>query len=139
MSKDHGAPGIATHGLSRRFGRVWAVRDVELKVPGGLITGFVGPNGAGKTTTLRMICGLIRPSSGEVSIGGKRLFYGPDSIPFRVRALVERPAFYESLTAFENLYLLARCTAGLTRNEVGEALKALGLTEAADRKVEGFS
>lgn len=133
------APAVTARGLSRRFGRHWAVRGVDLAAPAGAVTGFVGPNGAGKTTTLRMILGLIRPDSGEAVIGGHVVRGGPDTIPLRVRALVERPAFYDALTAFDNLALLAGLTADVSAREVDAVLDRLGLMGDRDRRVAGFS
>jgi ABC-type multidrug transport system ATPase subunit len=136
---DTSPPEIRTEGLSRRFGSHWAVRDAAIRAPAGMVTGFVGPNGAGKTTTLRMLLGLIRPTSGTAHIGDHVVRGGPDTIPVRVRALVERASFYESLTAFENLSLLANLTARVPPAEVDGLLERLGLSYVRDRKVSGFS
>jgi lantibiotic transport system ATP-binding protein len=132
-------PEVVTRGLSRRFGRHWAVRDADIRAPAGQVTGFVGPNGAGKTTTLRMLLGLIRPTSGEARIGDHVVRGGPDTIPVRARALVERPAFYEALTAFQNLHLMGNLTAEVAPAEVDRVLERLGLAYCRDRKVRGFS
>jgi ABC-2 type transport system ATP-binding protein len=115
------------------------VREASFTVPAGSVTAFVGPNGAGKTTTLRMLCGLIRPTHGTIRIGDRPIEGGPDGIPCRLRALVERPAFYESLTAFENLFHLARLTTDVEPSEVDGCLERLGLSAARDRQVAGFS
>src|SRR4051794_15096407 len=65
-------PAIATHGLTKRFGRMTAVADLDLEVAHGQILGFLGPNGAGKTTTIRMLMGFLRPTAGHVSVLGTR-------------------------------------------------------------------
>ena len=139
MAEGGAAPAVTARGLSRRFGSHWAVRGVDLAAPPGLVTGFVGPNGAGKTTTLRMILGLIRPTEGEARIGEHVVRGGPDTVPRCVRALVERPAFYDSLSAFANLHLLSNLTARVSVKAVDAVLERLGLGYCRDRRVRGFS
>ena len=121
---------IETSGLCRSFsrGRVRAVRDVSLSVPAGAVFGLVGKNGAGKSTLLKLIAGLMRPSSGTVSVLGQRLAPG-ESHP-RLGALVEAPAVYGRLDAFENLMNRA-LVLGLPNPQKAcrEALAAVGLPE----------
>lgn len=132
-------PAVTARGLSRRFGAHWAVRGADFAAPAGQVTGFVGPNGAGKTTTLRMVLGLLAASAGEVRIGEHVVRGGPDTVPVRMRALVERPAFYDSMSAFANLHLLANLTARVAEREVDAVLERLGLAHCRDRHVAGFS
>jgi len=100
---------IETRHLSRRFGRVLAVQDLNLTIPEGAIYGFIGPNGAGKTTTLRLLAGLLAPTSGEVYIAGERL----DGASLKVRHLLGyMPDFfglYPDLQVWEYLDFFARC------------------------------
>ncbi|MBN6040571.1 ABC transporter ATP-binding protein [Amycolatopsis sp. 195334CR] len=97
--------------LSKRYGDVLAVDGLSLTVRPGEVYGFLGPNGAGKTTTLRMLLGLLRPTSGQV-----RLFGSPPGDLSAVGALIESPAFYPYLSGRENLRVLARYTgAGVER------------------------
>ncbi len=86
---------IETHGLSKHFGQRKAVDGLTISVPGGAITGFVGPNGAGKTTTIRMLLGLIRPSSGSATVLGQTISHPRAYLP-RVGALIESPASFLS-------------------------------------------
>src|SRR5882757_9269657 len=94
---------VSSHGLTKRFGRQFAVNGIDLAVPRGEVYGFLGPNGSGKTTTIRMLLGLIRPTA-----GGHRLFDAPmpqaarDVLP-RIGALVEGPAFHPYLSGRANL------------------------------------
>mgnify|MGYP006292533879 CR=1 FL=1 len=94
---------IATDHLTKRFGRKRAVDDLMLDVPRGEVFCFLGRNGAGKSTTIRMLLGLVRPSAGAVSILGKPIRFGGDAALRKVGAIVEQPAFYESLSAERNL------------------------------------
>jgi ABC-2 type transport system ATP-binding protein len=94
---------IVTQGLTKRYGDLFAVRDLDLTVRAGEVYGFLGPNGAGKTTTLRMLLGLVRPTAGRV------LLYGRPPGPLRgVGALIEGPALYPYLSGRDNLRVLAR-------------------------------
>ncbi|MFW6156876.1 MAG: ABC transporter ATP-binding protein, partial [Armatimonadota bacterium] len=133
-----GQPVIETRGLTKRFGRVRAVEGLDLTVARGSLFGFLGPNGAGKSTTIRMLTGLIRPTSGDASVLGvpvrERLRLGS-----RLGALIEEPAFYPWLSARQNLRLLTSLSGGVPRAEMEATLELVGLTDAADRPVGGFS
>ena len=132
---------IETRALAKRFGPVQAVAGIDLKVETGTVFGFLGPNGAGKTTTIRMLVGLLWPTSGDVMVLGERV--RPGSIDLRhVGALVERPAFYPYLSATDNLRLFAAAhgvTGREARARIGPALERTGLASVASRKVGGFS
>jgi ABC-2 type transport system ATP-binding protein len=129
---------VQTRGLSKRYGRVRAVADLNLTVRRGWIFGFLGPNGAGKSTTVRMLTGLLRPTAGEAEVLGvplnERL-----SLRGRVGALIEEPAFYPHLTAWRNLTLLTSLSGGCSRGEIAETLETVGLAGAANRRVGEFS
>jgi ABC-2 type transport system ATP-binding protein len=134
-------PVISTTGLAKHFTDLHAVAGVDLSVPAGGVYGFLGPNGAGKTTTIRMLLGLMRPTSGRAALFGEPVFQGSRVLD-RVGALVERPSFYPYLSAIDNLRLLG-LTRGLSdsrlRDAVPEALDRVGLSEAAKRKAGRFS
>jgi ABC-2 type transport system ATP-binding protein len=128
---------VEIRNLTKRFGRVLAVNDLSLTVPPGRVTGFLGPNGAGKTTTLRMILGLVRPSSGQVTIGGRH--YADLSDPLRVvGAGLESTGFHPGRSARDHLRMQS-IAAGLPTHRVDEVLSLVNLTDAARRHTKGFS
>src|SRR3954451_9128941 len=128
---------ITVEHLSKSFGAVRAVDDLSFTVAPGRVTGFLGPNGAGKTTTLRMLLGLVRPTSGTATIGGKH--YGELSRPMRtVGAALEASSFHPGRTALEHLRVYAP-QAGVGDARCAEVLRLVGLEEAAKRRAGGFS
>lgn len=133
MDSDHL---IETHELTKRYGDRAAVDAVNLTVRRGEVYGFLGPNGAGKTTTLRMLLGLIRPTSGTAQILGMPL--GSAGIIPRVGALVEGPGFYPYLSGRENLRVLARYR-GMADRHVDHALDRVDLTERGGDRFRSYS
>ncbi|TCS95836.1 ABC transporter ATP-binding protein [Hazenella coriacea] len=129
---------IETNQLTRNFGKRISVNAIDLKVPQGEIYGFLGPNGAGKTTTIRMLLGLIKPSSGSVRIFGKDLSKHRQSILKRVGSLVESPSFYGHLSGFENLKVVATIL-GVSQKRITEVLKMVRLEKDAHRKAKQYS
>jgi lantibiotic transport system ATP-binding protein len=100
---------IETRSLTRSFGSKSAVRELNLRVPAGSIYGFLGPNGAGKTTTIRLILGLLRPSSGSVFLAAHEMKAATAYQELRgVGTLVETPSLYANLTGRENLEVARR-------------------------------
>ena len=130
---------LETEGLTRRFGRLLAVDDLNLRVDEGDIYGFLGLNGAGKTTSIRMCLNLIRPTAGRVRVFGQDLGSSFISIMSRVGALVELPAYYPHLSARVNLELLRLLTPGIERARIDEVLDLVGLGERKDGAVRTFS
>ncbi len=130
---------LKTNGLSKRLGRRLAVKDLNLEVRRGDVFGFLGPNGAGKSTTIRMILTLLRPTSGSIEIFGKDLHKKRSSVLSRVCGIVEKPDFYLYLSAYKNLEILGSMTRGIRRDEIMEALDAVGLKSRAFEKVKTFS
>ena len=123
---------IETRALTKRYGdAIVAVDDLDLRVRRGEVYGFLGPNGAGKTTTLRMLLGLVRPTSGQATVLG-----APPGSPqglARIGALVETPAFYPYLSGRDNLRVLAR-HAGVSEDRVEAVLAEVRLSgRAGDR------
>ena len=98
---------IEVHNLSVRFGDFTAVRNVSLSVSAGEVFGFLGANGAGKTTTIRVLCGLLPPSSGSVAIDGYGYEHGVDRIKTKVGYMSQKFALYDDLTVEENLDFVA--------------------------------
>jgi ABC-2 type transport system ATP-binding protein len=131
-------PTIQARGLTKRFGAdVLAVDHLDFDaIPGG-VTGFLGPNGAGKTTTLRMVLGLVTPTSGTVLVDGLRYRDLPHPTN-RVGASLEASGFHPARTARNHLKIIATM-AGLPFSRVEECLDLVGLSEVGNRKVGGFS
>jgi ABC-2 type transport system ATP-binding protein len=121
------SPAIVVNGLTKRFGDKVAVEALDFEVPTGSLAGFVGPNGAGKTTTLRMLVGLLRPSSGEGNVLGEPLTMAARYLP-RVGALIEAPGFYAGLSGTRNLEVLA-AAAGLDAEPIPDLLDRVGLAD----------
>ena len=135
---------IASVGLSMRFrsGQL-AVDEVGLAVPPGSVYGFLGPNGSGKTTTIRMLLGLVHPTSGDFRLLGTDARAGLDHVLPRVGALVEGPAFYPFLSGRQNL---ARCDAAdrtadlaTASTRIDHSLDQVGLLAAADKRYRAYS
>jgi ABC-2 type transport system ATP-binding protein len=129
---------VKTNKLTKRFGREYAVSDLEMKIPKGEIYGFLGPNGAGKTTTIRMLLGLMKPTSGTIEIFQKDLKKDRISILSGIGSLVENPSYYPHLTAYENLEAMRKIL-GASKQRIEEVLEIVRLTDAANKKVKGFS
>ena len=128
---------VETRDLTKRYGpRIVAVDRVSLTVRRGEVYGFLGPNGAGKTTTLRMLLGLIKPTSGTASVLS-RAPGDPKSLA-RVGALVESPAFYPYLSGLDNLRVVAGY-AGVPKRRIGAVLETVDLTERARDKFSTYS
>ncbi|GAA4015675.1 ABC transporter ATP-binding protein [Allokutzneria multivorans] len=127
---------IELAGLGKSYGTVHAVRELDLSVRAGEVYGFLGRNGAGKTTTMRMLLGLIRPTTGTGTVFGKPL--GDPSSVARIGSLVESPAFYPHLSGRDNLRLLARYS-GLDDSTVDSSLELSGLGERAGDRFTGYS
>lgn len=134
---------IETHGLTKSYGDVFALKNVDLKVPRHSIFGFLGPNGAGKTTLMRTLLGLCRPTSGSATIFGHDIVIESVSIRERIGYLPQQPRFIDHMTARENLLFTAKFyfRGPLTRisQRCSDMLEMVGLEEKADRPIKGFS
>jgi ABC-2 type transport system ATP-binding protein len=130
---------LATHGLTKVFDGVVAVDHLDLSVRQGDVFGFLGPNGAGKTTTIRMIFGLIYPTSGHVEVLDHRVLQDRREALRHVGGFVEVPAFYGNMSARRNLRLLGRLNDVHDENRIVEVLDTVGLLERADSKVGDYS
>jgi ABC-2 type transport system ATP-binding protein len=133
---------IQVHDLVKRYGAFTAVDGVSLDVAPGEIHGFLGPNGAGKTTTIRMIAGLLKPTSGRVVINGHDLAVEPELAKASLGFIPDRPFIYEKLTAAEflrfhgGLYAMDEADAARRGDEM---LEIFELTRWRDELVESFS
>ena len=121
---------IDVHGLTKSYGGRKVVDNFDLQVPRGVIYGFLGPNGSGKTTTIRMVCGLLKPESGEGKVLGFDVLNESLKIKERVGYMTQKFSLYEDLSIRENLDFIARLYALDRRKErVDKALEDLGLAE----------
>ncbi|MCG1011998.1 ABC transporter ATP-binding protein [Tepidanaerobacter sp. GT38] len=129
---------IETKGLTKKFRKFTAVKDLNLKVPRKTIYGFLGPNGAGKSTTIRMLLDLIKPTGGEVYLFGKDISRYRMDILRKVGSLVEAPSYYGNLTAYENLEITRRILK-IDKKEIDKALEIVNLSKWKNVKVKSFS
>ena len=132
---------IETHGLTKRYRRKLAVDNLDMTVAAGDIYGFVGKNGSGKSTTMKMICGLARPTAGEVVLFGDPEHGGATPQGFsRIGALIESPGVLQSLTARDNLVAKALALGMTHAGDVADDLLGLvGLDPADHRRVKAYS
>jgi ABC-2 type transport system ATP-binding protein len=128
---------ISARELTKKYDSGFAVSHANFEVPLGTICGFVGPNGAGKTTTIRMLLGLITPTSGTAEVLGESI-NEPEKYLSRVGAMIEGPAFYPALTGEENLKVLATL-GGFPIERVSELIKVVGLEGRGDSKYKTYS
>ena len=133
---------IAVQNLVKIYGRFKAVDGVSLSVEPGEIHGFLGPNGAGKTTTMRMIAGLLKPTSGRIVVNGHDLEREPEAAKGALGFIPDRPFIYDKLTAGEFLTFYAGLygmTNGRVASRVDEMLELFELTQWKNELIESFS
>jgi len=130
---------LRTTRLSKKFGKRWAAKDLNLEVRRGDVFCFLGPNGAGKSTTIRMILTLLMPSSGSIEMFGMDLHRHRRAVLSRVCGIVEKADFYLYLSAYKNLEILGSMTRRVQKREIMDALDVVGLTSRAFEKVKTFS
>jgi ABC-2 type transport system ATP-binding protein len=128
---------IEIKGLTKRFGAVQAVSDLDLTVAAGRVTGFLGPNGAGKSTTLRLLLGLIHPDRGTATFAG-RTYRELAHASAHVGAVLEHASFHPGRTGRNHLRVLAAAGAH-PPERVDDVLDQVGMTDRADRRVKGYS
>jgi ABC-2 type transport system ATP-binding protein len=130
---------IETEHLGKRFGEVVAVEDLSLRVTPGEIYAFLGLNGAGKTTTIRLLLGMIKPTSGNARVLGVPVRLGSREPWEQVGYLVETPHAYPELSVYENLEVARRLHPGTPRKAVDEIIERLGLSAYAGRRARNLS
>jgi ABC-2 type transport system ATP-binding protein len=135
---DSSAPAIETADLTKSYGTILAVDRLNLRVERGEIFGFLGPNGAGKTTTMRMLVGLIRPSSGHARMLGMDIQTHMPQILARTGSIIENPTFYPYLSGRDNLRACARLTE-TPEDRIPAILDLVDLTAAAGRRFKTYS
>jgi ABC-2 type transport system ATP-binding protein len=122
---------LRTAGLRKSFGKLEAVKDLNIELRRGEVFGFLGPNGAGKSTTVGMILGLITPTSGNIELFGEIQSANRWSALRRIGAIVEEPAFYPYLSGWDNLEVLAKSIGDVPRNKITEVLERVNLLDRA--------
>jgi ABC-2 type transport system ATP-binding protein len=125
---------IRSRGLTKRFGTLTAVDHVDLEVPRAAVYGFLGPNGSGKSTTIRMLCGLLEPSEGQINVLGLEVPRQAEPLKRRVGYMTQRFSLYEDLSVTENLQFLAAVQELPRREEKTRVEEALSLYRLSDRK-----
>ncbi len=134
---------LCVKNLNKNIGRRKIIQDLSFEVNKGDICGFLGPNGAGKTTTIRMITGLIKATSGEITISGKNIVNYRGEALENLGAIVENPIFFPYMSGRKNLQNLARLNKGMERkkqlDKVEEVLEIVGLKDRAKDKVKTYS
>ncbi|NUS38690.1 MAG: ABC transporter ATP-binding protein [Lysobacter sp.] len=115
---------MVARGLTRRFGALVAVDHVDLEVPRASVYGFLGPNGSGKTTTIRMLCGLLAPSEGDISVLGLRIPEQAEALRRRIGYMTQKFSLFEDLTVRENLEFLA-AVQGVPKSHARERIDTL--------------
>ena len=126
---------LETKNLTKNIKNENIIKGLSLKVPKGETYGLLGPNGAGKSTTMKLLCGLLKPSEGEVIFKGKP--WSRDTLN-KIGVLIESPAIYGNLTAKENM-LIHACMLGVSENEITRVLKLLKIDKTGKKEVSNFS
>ncbi|MFO0804492.1 MAG: ABC transporter ATP-binding protein [Gemmataceae bacterium] len=133
---------ISITNVTKRYGPKIAVQELSLDVPAGELFAFLGPNGAGKTTTIKMVCGLLFPTSGTVSVGGFNLATHGDAARALISYVPDQPFLYEKLTGREFLQFTADLygmSADRSREKISEVIELFHLEEFADDLTERYS
>lgn len=130
---------LKTHYLTKAFQGNEVVSNVNMNIKKGEIYGFLGPNGAGKTTVMRMICNLVKPTSGEIELFGEKLTDTSFDLLGRLGSIIEYPVFYDKLTARENLELHCEYMGYHNKKAIAESLELVKLTNVDKKAVKDFS
>lgn len=139
---DAASPAISARDLTRRFGKLTAVDHVSLDIPRARIYGFLGPNGSGKSTTIRMLCGLLRPTSGECTVLGHPVPREAEQLRPKIGYMTQRFSLWEDLTVFENLDFIGRIYGmenGARRARIDELLRTYRLADRREQRAGTLS
>lgn len=129
---------VIVRDVSKRIGKNDVLRNVSIEVDPGTVVGLQGINGSGKTMLMRAVCGLIKPTEGEISIDGQRL--GVDiSFPPSLGMLIEAPSFLGYLSGYDNLELIAQIKGVATPEDIHSALRLVGLDADEKKKFRAYS
>ena len=132
-------PIVELKGLSKTIGKKKIIDNLNLQLFPGQITGFLGPNGAGKTTTIRMMAGLMKPSSGEVIVEGQTLTDHFEETMSKVGVIVENPEMYKYMSGWKNLLHFARMNKSITKERITEVVNQVGMQNRIHEKVSSYS
>ena len=124
--------------LSKSFGNEEILENINVTLKGGNIYGIIGRNGSGKSVFLKMLCGFLEPTNGEIYVDGEN-FVEKRTYPKNMRALIERPTFIPDLSGYDNLLLLANIQKIIDKRQIDETLKRVNLYEAKDKKYSKYS
>jgi len=124
--------------VAKRFNKLTLFENIDLQIPTASITGISGPNGAGKSMLLRIICGLVKPTVGQVTVWGKRIGVERD-FPERTGALIDVPGFLPGFSAARNLQILADMGVDIDRSRIAEVLTIVGLDVKNKQPVHTYS
>jgi len=132
-------PVVELKNLTKTIGKKKIIDNLNLSLYPGQITGFLGPNGAGKTTTIRMMVGLMEPTSGEVIIEGVSLATDFEAGLSKVGVIVENPEMYKFISGYKNLLHFARMHEGVTKERINEVINQVGMQNRIHEKVSTYS
>lgn len=137
---DHlAAPVVQFRGVTKKIGSKTIIDNLTLDVPAGCVFGFLGPNGSGKTTTIRMLVGLMSPTSGDIRIEGQSIRTHFEQAISKVGAIVENPEMYKYMTGYQNLMHYARMSPGVTKERIAEVVDFVGLGGRVRDRVSTYS
>lgn len=132
-------PIVELRQLSKTIGKKKIIDDLNLQLYPGQITGFLGPNGAGKTTTIRMMSGLMKPTSGEVIVEGQTVTEHFEETMSKVGVIVENPEMYKYMSGWKNLLHFARMNKSITKERITEVVEQVGMQNRIHEKVSKYS
>lgn len=129
---------IKVQNVTKKYKEYTVVNNVDLTIERGSMAGLIGRNGSGKTILMKMICGLIAPTSGSIFVNKKRVGYDCD-IPENIGVIIETPGFLPNFSAYQNLMQLAKINHKIGKNEVRDAIKKVGLNPDDKKHVGKYS
>ena len=133
---------ITTHGLTKKFGDFTAVSDLSMNIPRGTVHGFLGPNGSGKTTAIRMMCGLMDPTEGKVTVLGMKVPEQAKTVRLHVGYMTQKFSMYQDMTVRQNLAFLCRIhgmKAKQRKQRIEEVMEEYDLASIHNRKAGPLS
>ena len=133
---------VVLESVSKSFGRIQAVRNLNLEIEGGMVYGLLGPNGSGKSTTMKMVMGLVKPDSGRICVYGIDVQRDPMKVKKILGYVPETPCLYEFLTGLEYLDFIADIyglDAGIKKAQIEEFLEAFELEGRENEMISGYS